>query len=228
MHFLDIWLGNLVLDAENLDKLLRLLNRQEQERAESFTLPGIRDKYIATRGLLRIVLADYLNNDPASLQFTVGEYGKPTLTDRSLYFNLSHTADRLAIVTSDLEHIGIDIEQIKPRTSLAQLAERCFSATELADWRYLPETRRQQAFYQLWTQKEAFVKAVGRGIALGLEQCEVKVLAAEFVKVPQEYGLAQHWRIIELCLERDFCGAVVAPNVELVIKQHNINNLLKA
>lgn len=226
MHFVDIWLGNLALDAEDLDKLHGLLDQHEQQRAGKFTLQVIRNRYVATRGLLRMILANYLNTDPAGLQFAVGEHGKPTLCDRQLYFNLSHTADNLAIVASDLEHIGIDIEQIKPRSSLKQLAERCFSATEFADWRLLPETQRQLTFYQLWTQKEAFVKAVGRGIALGLDQCEVNLSAAQFEKVPTEYGLAQHWRIIELSLEHDFCGAVVVPNVELLIKQNSIDSLI--
>ncbi len=226
MHFVDIWLGNMALDAKDLGKLHDLLDKHEQQRANTFTLQVIRDRYVATRGLLRTILANYLNTDPTGLQFAVGEYGKPTLCSQQLYFNLSHTADSLAIVASDLEHIGIDIEQNMPRSSLFQLAERCFSAKEFATWRLLPETQRQMAFYQIWTQKEAFVKAVGRGIALGLDQCEVSLSAAQLDKVPTEYGLAQDWRIIELSLEQGLCGAVVAPNAELLIKQSSMENLI--
>ena len=226
MHFVDIWLGTLALDAEALSKLHDTLDQDEQQRAEKFTLQVIRDRFVATRGLLRTILAAYLNTDPTGLQFAIGEYGKPTLFDHQLYFNLSHTADSLAIVTSNLEHIGIDIEQIKPRDSLYQLAERCFSATELAAWRLLPKTQQQRAFYQLWTQKEAFVKAVGRGIALGLDQCEINISTTQLIKIPTEYGLANDWRITELSLEQDFCGAVVTPNVELLIKRRSIETLI--
>ena len=226
MHFIDIWLGNLALDEKDLGKLHNLLDKHEQQRASTFTLKVMRDRYVATHGLLRTILANYLNTNPAGLQFTVGEYGKPSLSTQQLYFNLSHTADRLAIVASDLEQIGIDIEQIKPRSSLIQLAERCFSTNELAVWRSLPEHEQQPAFYQLWTQKEAFVKAIGRGIALGLDQCEIDVSTAQFAKLPSEYGLPQDWRIIQLQLEMGFCGAVVAPNVEFPIKQSRIDTLI--
>jgi 4'-phosphopantetheinyl transferase len=215
-HFVDIWQGNLALDVQSLDKLIVLLDQQELARARAFKLPAVRDRFVATRGLLRTILARYLQVDPAGLQFTAGEYGKPALSAEQLYFNLSHTADSLVIVVSDLENIGVDIERIKPRSSLPQLARRCFSKAEFNAWHLFSESQRQQVFYKLWTQKEAFVKAVGRGVALGLDRCEVDLAGSGFLKVPQEYGLAENWRIIEFFLNQDLCGAVVAPNVEFV------------
>ena len=226
MHFVDIWLGSLALDAENLASMHSLLDKHEQQRARSLNLQIFRDRYVATRGLLRTILASYLNTNPTSLQFAIGEYGKPTLCEQNLYFNLSHTADSLAIVTSDLEHIGIDIEQNTPRSSLQQLAERCFSSAEFSAWHRLPKTQQQLVFYQLWTQKEAFVKAVGRGIALGLDQCEVNISTSQFINVPPEYGFPKDWRIIQPSLQQNFCGAVVAPNVECLVKQNSIETLI--
>ena len=220
MQYVDIWLGGLPNDEAILKSYAKLLDEGEQARAEAFANPVVRGRFIAVRGLLRQVLSQYLDVTPAGLQFASGEFGKPALVGHNLHFNLSHSEDRLAIAVSGLENVGIDIEQIKPRNSLSELANRCFSAAEFAVWSALPDTRQQQVFFQLWTKKEAFVKAVGRGIALGLDQCEIKMpLGLEFEKIPQAYGSAGDWKIVELSPDAGFCGALVAPNVEFAIRE---------
>lgn len=212
-YFVDVWSGHLTLGADDLQHLAGVLEDGERQKAQAFRLPLMRDRYIAARGLLRQTLAGYLQADPASLKFETGEYGKPCLACGSLHFNISHSGDLLIIAVADFPDIGIDIENIKPRTSLESLARRCFSEREFDRWRQLPPAQQLETFYRLWTKKEAFVKAVGRGIALGLEQCEVELEeGGALLVIPAEYGPATAWKAIELPVETEACAALVAAN----------------
>jgi 4'-phosphopantetheinyl transferase len=149
--------------------------------------------------MLREALAGYSAVDPATLKFASGPYGKPALIDEALHFNISHTADSLLMAIANFPDIGIDIEAVKLRRNFASLAQRCFSEREYQGWCELPAELQAEAFYRLWTKKEAFVKAVGRGIALGIEQCEFSLdNGGQLLAVPDEYGPASAWLVHEL------------------------------
>jgi len=198
-YFVDVWQGRLSVSADTLARLASRLSDDEMLKAQAFKLPTLRDRYVATRGMLRETLAGYLAVDPATLKFVSGPYGKPALLDEPLQFNISHTADLLLIAVANFADIGIDVETVKLRRNFENLAQRCFSVREYQDWCELPVEWQADAFYRLWTKKEAFVKAVGRGIALGLEQCEFAVEAGGQLRtIPDEYGSASGWRVHEL------------------------------
>lgn len=219
LKFVDVWCGGLALSAEMQKKLAAVLDDDERQKANVFKLPLLRERYIAVRGLLRLALASYLDAEPASLRFEAGEYGKPALSCGSLHFNLSHSDDRLLIAVADFPDVGIDIEAIKPRGSLDALAERCFSERELALWRQLPEDRQMMGFYRLWTKKEAFVKAVGRGLALGMELCEFDLEPGGQLRgAPAEYGPASAWRVTELQIATDACAALVTRGFDFELR----------
>lgn len=212
-NFVDVWCGQLTLAPENRQALEAMLSDGERQKARSFQREMMRDRYIAVRGLLRQTLASYLHVEPASLQFVLGEHGKPSLADAALHFNLSHSADTLLIAVADFTDIGVDIEIIRARGSLGSLARRCFSQREFQAWCLLAPDQQEINFYRLWTKKEAFVKAVGRGIALGLDRCEVELgPGGELRAIPDEYGLATDWKAIELPVHADVCAALVAEN----------------
>lgn len=218
MHFVDIHLGKLPTDEAKLQQFGSWLDTGELSRAAAFKNPLLRRRFIAVRGALRSTLADYLQADPASLRFTGNAHGKPALLDQPLFFNISHTGDHLAIAVADQPRIGVDIEQIRARSGLADIAQRCFSTQEFSHWQSLPENLRLTLFYRLWTKKEAFVKAVGRGLALGLEHCALEMPDAQsFASLPAAYGTATDWQVHELAVDENqhpkLCGALVLPNV---------------
>lgn len=212
-YFVDVRRGNLQLTVAALRQLTGLLADDEMARANAFKSPVLRDRFIAVRGLLRQTLARYLGVDPAGLGFESGEHGKPALAGGGLHFNLSHTVDTLLIAVADIADIGIDIEAIHSRRNVDGLAQRCFSEREYQGWRQLPLDGRLEAFYRLWTKKEAFVKAVGRGIALGVERCEIELdSGGQLLAIPSEYGPANVWKVHELECGADFSAALVTPN----------------
>lgn len=222
-YFVDVWQGRLMLEAKVLNGLSAFLNGDERQKAQSFRLPVMRDRFVAARGLLRQTLAGYLHADPACLQFETGEYGKPALACGSLHFNISHSADLLLIAVADFADIGVDIEQIKPRGMLDSLARRCFSDREFQGWSRLPVEQQLESFFRLWTKKEAFVKAVGRGIALGVEHCEVELeKGGGLLSIPAEYGAVSGWKVSELTVDAGACAALVTANCGYVLRQLQI------
>lgn len=219
--FVDIWSVDLAFDSAALQFFLRTLSAQELAKLAGFKSQQQANRYLAVRGVLRQILAGYLYVEPTSLIFEVNAYGKPYLANRSLFFNISHSNDCLLVAVSDFDSIGVDIELIKSRSNLLGLAKRCFSADELNFWCSLPGGSRERVFYQLWVRKEAFVKAVGRGIALGLDWCELQVPElARLSKIPDNFGLADDWQVAGLQVADDFAAALVMPNRCLVLNQY--------
>lgn len=211
-YFVDVWHGDLRLSAAALQQLTGLVTDDEKSKAEAFKSTLLRDRYLAVRGLLRQTLAAYLDVQPSTLVFETGQYGKPALVGGALHFNLSHSADTLLIAVADFADIGVDIEISRPRQHLDSLAERCFSDQEHQAWCNLSADEQLDAFYRLWTKKEAFVKAVGRGIALGIEQCEFELgKSGQLLAIPPAYGPVSAWMVHELDVDGASCAALATP-----------------
>ncbi|MBK8816964.1 MAG: 4'-phosphopantetheinyl transferase superfamily protein [Methylococcaceae bacterium] len=138
-------------------------------------------------------------------------------------FNLSHTGNKIAIAVGYRCQLGIDIELCKTRSSLSALVEKCFDKVEKNYWQQLPETLKAQEFYRFWTRKEAFVKATGRGIALGLKICVINPNQPNtFLRIPAKFGLPSEWRIHDINQLNDtsIAGAVVIKtDKKLLIEQ---------
>ncbi len=128
------------------------------ERAKSL-------RFQQTRSLLRRLLGSTLNQPPESLQFEYGTAGKPLLSlepsGKSLFFNLSHTNEVALIAVTASSEVGVDIEHIRPVTHAEKIARRFFSPSEVA---WLAEEPGEKRFFQLWTRKEATLKAQGAGL----------------------------------------------------------------
>ncbi|MBW4552055.1 MAG: 4'-phosphopantetheinyl transferase superfamily protein [Aphanocapsa sp. GSE-SYN-MK-11-07L] len=183
-----LWRASLL--PEQTAEFWCLLSQDEQQRAEKFRQPKAQQWFIAARGILRLLLSRYLNCPPQALAFTYGAHGKPMLqrsfNDLRLEFNLTHSGD-LALYAFTLEHpLGIDLEQIRPDFNYLAIAQRFFSAQEVASLLSLPLAEQPTAFFQIWTAKEAYIKAEGGSVFAGLSQFEVKLL-----QIPAENA----WRI---------------------------------
>jgi 4'-phosphopantetheinyl transferase len=223
----ELWHSTLSITAAEQQRYQRVLDHSERERAELQVHPLARHRVIQVYGRLRFILADYLGQDPAQIRIAKAAHGKPYLPDYPDWaFNLSHTADRLVIAVARHCQLGIDIEHCHPRRSLPALVNKCFAQLEADYWYALPESEKTRAFYQFWTRKEAFVKATGRGIALGLQQCVIDPAHQDgFLSVPEAYQPARDWRIVDFEMpvsklsEPTFCGAVVADRPAHIVVQ---------
>jgi 4'-phosphopantetheinyl transferase len=125
-----------------------------------------------------------------------------------------------ALVVSNTSEIGVDLELCQDRRNLAGIVEKCFSVAESSYWNSLPDELKTRMFFRFWVRKEAFVKAVGRGIALGLNYCEIDTLNQDrFLTIPDSYGLASDWKIINIPFGGEGVCAVVMKNQDFRYKQ---------
>ena len=213
--FVDVWHGDLLLNQPEEQYYWTLLNNDEKQKADKFTRLELQNKYVKTRGVLRKILASYLDKEPECIDIKMGEYGKPYLAEGLVNFNLSHTGNKFVVAVGNVGDMGIDLEQHRNRKNLVGLVKKCFSNEESIYWHSLSEIQKTQMFFRLWVRKEAFVKAVGRGIALGLEHCVVNPESqAYFLNIPEAYGLASDWKIVDIQLEQEDICALVTKNLE--------------
>jgi 4'-phosphopantetheinyl transferase len=158
--FIDVNVPNEVVDA-----LADLLSDSERARANRYRLPDDRRRSIIARAATRRLLGLYLDADPRALVIVEEEHGKPALLDRAIEFNASHSGDLVALAFAKDTPVGIDVERRRELHDCLALARRYFSAEELGIVSSSADAG--DAFFTIWTAKEAIVKASGKGIGGG-------------------------------------------------------------
>lgn len=136
-------------------------------RAERFHFDRDRDRFIASRGIQRQVLAQYLGVEAGDMEFSTGLHGKPQLPDTTLRFNLSHSSDLMLLAVAHGRELGVDLEYMKPDVPFETLADHYFDPEDAWDLRLLPAVQRPWKFYDIWTTTEAQLKASGVGLSQG-------------------------------------------------------------
>lgn len=156
-----------------------LLSRDERARAERFRLVAHRRRFRASRIALRRILSLYTGVAPGELDFDYGALGKPALANRRLHFNLAHSGELALVAVTRDDPVGVDVERIRPSSSLPRIARRVLSAAERRRLEAVADAERPRAFYLAWTRKEALIKARGAGVFSGLERIEVTLRPGE-------------------------------------------------
>ncbi len=159
------------------------LSADEQERAARFHFEADQLRYIVSHSALRQILGAYLDRPTGELRFAYGPKDKPRLVDecggREVRFNLSHSGDVALVAVTGGREIGVDVERIRALADRDRLAQRFFSPQEVAVLERLPSESRSEAFFTCWTRKEAYLKAKGGGISIGLDQFDVSPVPGE-------------------------------------------------
>ncbi|WP_020565851.1 4'-phosphopantetheinyl transferase family protein [Methylosarcina fibrata] len=151
---------------------LSLLSDDERSRAGGYVFERDRIRYIAARGLLRLLLGRYLNTDGATIQFGYNAFGKPALAGSfagKLHFNLSHAGDWAVYAFALDREVGIDIEPFHYDGPWRDMAASVFSRNELAEFEAIPQPEKPWAFQRGWVRKEAYVKGRGEGLSYPLD-----------------------------------------------------------
>lgn len=202
-----VWRVPLIGPPGAEDRLLASLSAAERERAQRRRNPRARGEFIRSRAALRQLLWSYLgapgDQSPPELELTLGAHGKPALAGGSIEFNLSHSGDWGLVAFSRDRVLGLDVESIEGRENLDRLARRSFSAAELQVYQGLRGADRVAGFFNAWTRKEAFIKAHGVGIGLGLNRFDVSLAPGEparllATRVPGDS--VDRWLLLELHL----------------------------
>lgn len=209
----DIW--RIFLDAPEQDgqNWARHLSAEECNRSQLFKCAIQKRRFDKAHGALRVILASYTQIDPQKLRIEISKKGKPALDHEglSIHFNLSHSGD-FALCAVSLSPVGVDIEKSRPLHSLEALSKRFFC---LSEHNYIMAqaelAHRQDAFFKIWTAKEAVLKGLGVGIGNNLHNTEIAVSQAQGTQLLSLCGsdsLAAEWRLQELSLDAAFYGNV--------------------
>jgi 4'-phosphopantetheinyl transferase len=213
----DLWIFSLRPRPGDAD----LLAPDEHSHAARFHFDRDRERFIAGRAMLRRLLANRLDRDPASLRFRYGSSGKPAL-DAPLSFNFSNSDDlgALAIAAFDL---GVDIERI--RSIEEDVAGRFFAADEVARLRALPTELQTEAFFNCWTRKEAYIKALGDGLLLQLNRFSVSLAPgepAQLLRAGDDDAEPGNWRFHHFVPASGFVGAIAARQTDWRVHVHHV------
>jgi 4'-phosphopantetheinyl transferase len=161
---------------------------------------------------LRETLAAYLGIGTDELRIERNAAGKPYLLDQALQFNLSHSGGTLLIGLSRTQPLGVDIEGGARARPYLEIAQRYFTGDEAAALATLPTDALRSRFLELWSAKEAVLKAIGRGIAFGLNRVGFALDASgatrQLVHLAAEAGTPAQWQLVRLAPQAGFTGAV--------------------
>lgn len=149
------------------------LSNNEVERAQSYHFEADRRRYLVTQTRKREILGGYLQQPPAELVFAQNPHGRPQLD--GLSFSITHSTDLSILAVTKAGKLGIDLESMRPRPDLDSLAQHILTNSEHIHYQRLPEDRRLEAFYQFWTSKEAYLKALGTGLQIEPDQVELEL-----------------------------------------------------
>ncbi len=143
-----------------------LLSADELLRAARYHFSEDAERFIATRGAARSILARYLACDAAEVRFDTGPHGKPFVVHpfMDLRFNISHSHELAMIAVSRGREVGVDLEWVQPDIEFEPIADYYFEPQENWSLRSMPKEQRASRFFELWTQKEARLKAEGIGL----------------------------------------------------------------
>jgi 4'-phosphopantetheinyl transferase len=209
---IHIWYASL---EQPLSEFQRLLSADEKERAKRYYFEEDRRRFIVRRGILRTLLGNYLDIEPYQVQFCYGNNKKPGIADifggRKVQFNLSHSRGLAIYAFTRTHEIGVDVEYIRDIPEMGKIAERFFSARENSAFQSLPESQKQEAFFNCWTRKEAFIKAIGDGLSYALDAFDVSLVPGEpatLIGIKGDSEEASRWSLRDLEPAAGFAAAL--------------------
>jgi 4'-phosphopantetheinyl transferase len=182
-----VWCATAALTEDAVRAATALLSPDEYEHAQRLRFRDDARDYAVAHALLRRELSRGSSTAPAAWSFDRGAHGKPFLAGHGAAapaLSLSHTRGMVACAVAPPETaIGVDVEANQRDLDAQRLAERFFAATEVAALAALPEPARRERFYDLWTVKEAIVKAAGLALPPALPQVAVEIRSDDDIEL---------------------------------------------
>lgn len=155
------------------ERLETLLIEGERDRSDRFHFERDKLVYIAAHAICRGLLSYCLGEAPQSWRFSVEDHGKPELicpVEQPRYrVNISHTRGLAAVALTQEHDIGVDVEWLQRDAPTEQLAKRMFAETERRKVAAATDPEKLDIFLNFWTLKEAYVKAIGKGLSQPLD-----------------------------------------------------------
>lgn len=149
-----------------------VLDTNEARRWDRYRTKASQDLFLVAHVATRFVLSHYGQRTPGDWEFTRTENGRPEIAGApaGVRFNISHTEGMVAMLVHSEHDAGVDVESSWRATNIESVSRRVFTESERGEMFALPQDRWAERFYQLWTLKESFIKAKGKGFAMPLSK----------------------------------------------------------
>ena len=211
--------------TEAVAGLAQWLSDEERRRADRYDFDRDRRRFIVARARLRQLLALRLMTRPEAVELVYRAHGKPALAhgsnDRDWRFSVSHCDEIAVYAFSQGREVGIDIEAIREVRDADAIVSQFFSRCEQEAYRALDPGAKRLGFFNCWTRKEAFLKALGHGLSHPLDCFDVSLAPGEpagILRVKNTPGCDSGWSLESFTPSPGFVAAVVtqrrAPGVE--------------
>ncbi|MBW5470309.1 4'-phosphopantetheinyl transferase superfamily protein [Brevibacillus formosus] len=206
-----IWLTSVQAWEHRMQELEDDLSAEELDKRARFHFHADRERYVVAHGLLRRMTGRYQGISPRAVQWECNSNGKPFLCGPSsdseaLFFNLSHSHELVAVAFSRDRLLGVDVEHLRHIPEMEQLMSY-FHPVEREQILRLSSEERQQAFFDCWTRKEAFVKATGEGLSRPLDSFFMEKQDGSFT-VNGDGVRSGEWKVYGFTPVRGYAGAV--------------------
>jgi 4'-phosphopantetheinyl transferase len=178
----------------------------EHARAVRFRLPHVRDQFVRTRALLRVLLGRYLGCPAVAVPIEPNPDGKPVVAGGGVEFNVSHTEGLAVFAVAD-RPVGVDVEVVREIATMDDLVERFFAPRERELYRSLPAELRRTGFFRGWTCKEAVLKGIGCGTR-DLDRCVVDLDPRRTPHIVGPPDIASGWVVESWVPEPGYVAAV--------------------
>lgn len=221
---IHVWRCFLDQPEQHIDALVNTLTDDEVKRAERFHFQRDRLHFIAARGVLRMILGQYLGSAPGDMRFIYGRNGKPSLAGdmgSRLCFNVSHSRGLAIYAFTYDRKIGVDVEYLDRDRAITHIVERFYSPTEISAFTSLPADKQHEAFFTYWTCKEAYLKAEGTGLSFGLNKVEISLTEekAALAAIDGDTQTAALWSLQTLGAAKGYAAALAVNRHGLGLKR---------
>ena len=210
------------------------LNADERDRLARYRFAADRARFGAGRAALRLLLGRYAGVDPAAVDFATTRYGQPMPVPCSpasaLSFSVSHSGGRVLLAFSRGIRVGIDVERVREDVDIAGIARRYFAPLEIEGLLSLPDDRRVEAFFAVWTRKEAYLKARGEGLSCPLSSFAVSAGPDEppqFISLPSGVSPTD-WTLRDIDAGSGYRAALAVNHPSPQVSCHNFQSGLPA
>jgi 4'-phosphopantetheinyl transferase len=226
---IHIYRSTLEKPPAEVKQLEKILSPDEIEKAYKFKFETDRNNYIVGRAFLRNILNKYLEIDASKINFSYAEKGKPFIKDSIVKFNLAHSKSYVVYAFTLEKEVGIDLEYLKEMPDAREIAKGFFSKDETHELDKVSEKNLELAFFNCWTRKEAFIKAVGEGLSYPLADFTVTLIPGdepEIIWIKKNPEEINDWSMINIEVKENYISslAIKSKGVRIIYKEMKDNH----
>jgi len=222
----DVWLARLDPTVAAIAQCRTLLSEDERTRADRFHFERDRTAYTMARAALKTLLGKYLGLSTAEIQFQYTAHGKPYLAPAAnslgISFNISHSYGLALLAFAIGRKVGVDVERIRPDFGTLEIARRFFSSREIESLLAQPPEQQADCFFNCWTRKEAYIKAIGEGLSCPLHLFDVTLAMdepARLLATRVNSEDASKWSLHNLDVGAGHKAAVIAEGTDWQVRR---------